>query len=88
MTSVQRHLERREKKQKTSISLAGELVASIDTLAGKAERSAFIERAIRSYLRRKVRRWQNAKDLAAINAHADEINRESDWLLEVQSWPE
>jgi metal-responsive CopG/Arc/MetJ family transcriptional regulator len=88
MSTVQRHLEGRQKKQKTSITLSGELVEAIDALAGKAERSAFIERAVRSYLRRKIRRWQSEKDLKAINAHAGQTNRESDWLLEVQSWPD
>ena len=88
MAELARHLERREKKEKTSISLSGELVAAVDMLAGKAGRSAFIERALRRYLESKARRWRNAKDLEIINANAEGINRESDWILEVQAWPD
>lgn len=85
---LKRHLQRREKKEKTSVSLSGELIAAADALAGKAQRSALIERALRAYLRRMIRRNQNEKDLAAINAHAVAINRDSDWLLDIQAWPE
>lgn len=85
---LKRHLQRREKKEKTSVSLSGELIAAADALAGKAQRSALIERALRAYLRRMIRRNQNEKDLAAINAHAVVINRDSDWLLDIQAWPE
>ena len=87
ITEISRHLQRREKKEKTSVSLSGELIAAADALAGKAQRSALIERALRTYLRRMIRRHQNEKDLVAINAHASVTNRESDWLLEIQSWP-
>lgn len=88
IAQVQRHLERREKKEKTSVSISGEVLAAVDVIAGKTERSAFVERAIRSYLRRIVRRHRHEKDLTLINANADAINRESDWLLEIQAWPE
>ncbi|MEO8578109.1 MAG: hypothetical protein ABI556_15470 [Gemmatimonadales bacterium] len=85
---IERHLGQRRKKEKTSVSLSGELIAAIDTIAGNAERSALVERALRSYLRRIIRRNRNEKDLEAINAHADVTNRESDWLLDIQAWPE
>ena len=70
------------------MSLSGELIAAVDSLAGKAQRSAFLERALRSYLKRMVRRTRNAHDLAAINARAAVTNRESDRVLELQEWPE
>ena len=70
------------------MSLSGELIAAVDSLAGKAQRSAFLERALRSYLKRMVRRARNDHDLAAINARAAITNRESDKVLELQEWPE
>ena len=70
------------------MSLSGELIAAADALAGKAQRSALIERALRSYLKRIVRRAENEKDLAAINAHSAVTNREAEKVLELQAWPE
>lgn len=88
IVEVERHLLRRERKEKTSVSLSGELLAAVDTVAGKTGRSALVERVLRSYLKRLVRRHRNARDLALINKHAASINRESDWLLELQATPE
>ena len=85
---VQRLLSRREKKAKTSVSLSGELLRAADAVAGKAQRSALVERAVRAYLRTLLRRARNAHDLEAINANAEAANRESDELLNLQSWPE
>lgn len=86
--AVQRFLSQHEKKAKTSISLSGELVRAADAIAGKAQRSALIERAVRFYLRSMLRRARHAHDLQAINASAEITNRESDGLLDLQSWPE
>jgi metal-responsive CopG/Arc/MetJ family transcriptional regulator len=88
VAEIQRHLSRPSKKEKTSVSLSGELIAAVDSLAGKAQRSAFLERALRSYLKRMVRRTRNERDLAAINARAAVTNRESDRVLELQERPE
>ena len=88
MAEVRRHLARREKKEKTSVSLSGELIAAVDSLASKAQRSAFIERAVRSYLNRLVRRARNERDLALINASARETNAEAELVMEIQSWPD
>jgi len=84
---LERHLTRREKKQKTSVSLSGEVLRAIDTIAGASERSAVIERALRNYLKRTIRRHRHEKDLAIINAHAAAINQESEVLLGLQVWP-
>jgi metal-responsive CopG/Arc/MetJ family transcriptional regulator len=88
IAELQRQMARRLKKEKTSVSLSGELIEAIDTLAGKTGRSAMIERALRTYLKRIIRRHRNEKDLAVINSHADAINRESGYLLDIQAWPE
>lgn len=85
---VQLLLGHKKKKSKTSVSLSGELVDATDAIAGKAERSAFVERALRKYLRSLLRQSRNDHDLKAINASAEKANRQSDDLLELQSWPE
>lgn len=85
---LQRLLSRREKKAKTSVSLSGELLRAADAVAGKAQRSALVERAVRAYLKSMVRKARYQHDLEAINAEADRTNRESDGLLDLQAWPE
>jgi metal-responsive CopG/Arc/MetJ family transcriptional regulator len=87
-TKVRRLLSRREKKAKTSVSLSGELLRAADAVAGKAQRSALVERAVRAYLKSMVRKSRHQHDLDAINAHADRTNRASDELLDLQAWPE
>ena len=67
---------------------AGELIRATDALAGKAQRSAFVERAVRQYLHAILRRARHEHDLQAIAAQAEGTNRESDQLLELQAWPE
>ena len=88
LTELERVLKRREKKEKASVSLSGEIVEAADVLAGKDGRSAFIERAIRSYLRALIRRGRDQRDLELINAGASITNTESDRLLDLQAWPE
>ncbi len=88
MLEVQRLLVHREKKEKASLSLSGEIVKAADVMAGKSGRSAFVERAIRSYLRRMLRRARDQRDLETINRAADATNRESDAVSEFQAWPE
>lgn len=85
---VQRLLGQHEKKTKASVSLSGELIRAADAIAGKAHRSALVERAMRTYLRSMLRHARHAHDLQAINASAEITNRESDNLLALQSWPE
>ncbi len=85
---LQRLLSRHEKKAKTSISLSGELLRATDVVAGKAQRSALVERALRRYLQSILRRARHQRDLALIAARAAVTNRESDQVLELQTWPE
>ena len=87
IAELRRLLARREKKAKASVSLSGELLRAADALAGKSERSALVERALRHYLRRTLRHYQRQHDLDAINTHATATNRESDALLALQAWP-
>lgn len=88
VAEVQRLLRTSEKKAKTSVSLSGELLRAADLVAGAEGRSALVERAVRHYLQAVVRRNRRLHDPAAINATAEQTNRESDDLLAMQTWPE
>ncbi len=85
---LERVLSRHEKKQKASVSLSGELIRAADVVAGKAQRSALLERAVRRYFRHLLRRARHERDLRLIEAGAEVTNRKSDTLLDLQSWPE
>jgi hypothetical protein len=85
---LERVLSKREKKQKASVSLSGELVRAADVLGGKAQRSALLERAVRRYFRQLLRRVRHERDLRLIDARAEATNHESNALLDIQSWAE
>jgi len=73
-------------KIKTSVTLSDTVLAAIDRHAGKdANRSEFIENAVRSYLATLVRGQQNARDLAIINRRAARLNREAKDVLGYQA---
>jgi len=72
-------------KIKTSVTLSDSLLAQIDRHAGRgANRSEFIETAVRSYIAALVRRKQNLRDLAIINRRAARLNREARDVLDYQ----
>jgi metal-responsive CopG/Arc/MetJ family transcriptional regulator len=75
-------------KMKTSITLSEETLAAIDRLSGPGvSRSAFIERVLRSFVRRQERARADARDLATLNRHAAQLNAEAADVLEYQaSW--
>jgi metal-responsive CopG/Arc/MetJ family transcriptional regulator len=72
-------------KVKTSITLDKDVVRAVERVAGKGEsRSEVIERLLRQSLREQARRRIERRDLALINAHADELNAEADDVLSYQ----
>jgi metal-responsive CopG/Arc/MetJ family transcriptional regulator len=72
-------------KEKTSITLSTEVLASIDRLAGsKHSRSSFIERVLRSYVRQRARERVQARDLERLNQAADRLNTEAADVIEYQ----
>ena len=76
-------------KAKTSITLSEDLVESIDRLADGMPRSAFIERVLRAFVRRQERARADARDLALLNRHAEQLNAEAADVLDYQtSWSE
>ena len=72
-------------KVKTSITLPAKLLAAIDQ--ADANRSAFLERAARSYLARLARGRREEKDAQIINANAGRLNEEAKDVLEYQRLP-
>jgi metal-responsive CopG/Arc/MetJ family transcriptional regulator len=73
-------------KEKTSITLSGDVLAAIDRLAGsKQSRSAFIERVLREFLRQRARAAVQARDLERINAAAQRLNAEAAEVMEYQA---
>ncbi|KPJ83616.1 MAG: hypothetical protein AMS17_17260 [Spirochaetes bacterium DG_61] len=72
-------------KNKTSITLSKELLKKIDRIIkGNTNRSAFIEQAIRSYLKSKEREQRNKADLEIINKHSVRLNREATDVITYQ----
>lgn len=88
VAELERLLSQRGKKAKTSISLSGELLRATDVVAGKAQRSALVERALRRYLKSILRRARHQRDLRLIADRAAVTNRESSLVLALQAWPE
>jgi len=73
-------------KEKTSITLSGDVLAAIDRIAGsKQSRSAFIERVLREFLRQRARAAVQARDLERINAAAQRLNAEASDVMEHQA---
>lgn len=73
-------------KAKTSLTLSEDLVASIDKLAGpKVSRSAYIEQILREFVDRRAQVRKDAREVAAINRHATQLNVEMNDALSFQS---
>jgi len=72
-------------KVKTSITLSEELLKAVDQYAKEYKnRSEFIEEAVRVFIRRLIRRQQDARDLEIINDRADYLNQEAMDVLTYQ----
>ena len=75
-------------KIKTSITLSEELLEKVDHFAlDFKNRSDFIEAALTNFIDQLIRNEQNARDLAIINQHADELNTEAQDALSYQVIP-
>lgn len=69
-------------KSKTSITLSKPLISAVDRRIGHAgNRSAFIEKAVETYLSQLSREEINRRDIGIINAGADRLNREAEEVL-------
>jgi hypothetical protein len=67
----------RSRKVKTSVSLSEGLLHAVDALAGKASRSAWIERSVRASVLRALRRQRDENEVRLLNQHADSLNQET-----------
>lgn len=65
-------------KAKASITLSGNLLKVIDTLAGASQRSAWIERAVQSYATRQLKERRREHEIALLNKYAEGLNAEGD----------
>lgn len=72
-------------KVKTSVTLSQDVVRTIDRATKKGEnRSQAIERLLREHLVTRARRTADDRDLALLNAHADQLNAEAQDVLSYQ----
>ena len=72
-------------KVKTSITLSQDILQAIDQILGESKnRSAFIEYALRDYLRKRSKMAQNEKDLEILNRNSKRLNREAEDVLTYQ----
>lgn len=73
-------------KAKTSLTLSEDLIKTLDRLAGPAvSRSAFIEQILRDFLDQRTQARRHAREVAAINRHAVELNAEMSDVLTFQA---
>jgi metal-responsive CopG/Arc/MetJ family transcriptional regulator len=72
-------------KVKTSVTLSGELVHSIDQY-GKdyKNRSDFIEAAVQTFIKQIIRRQQDSHDIEIINQNESRLNEEASDVLDYQ----
>jgi metal-responsive CopG/Arc/MetJ family transcriptional regulator len=70
-------LATRTRKVKTSVSLSEGLLQAVDALAGKASRSAWIERSVRAAVQRALKRERDENEVRLLNEHAESLDRES-----------
>lgn len=72
-------------KARTSLTLSEDLIASIDKLAGsKVSRSAYIEQILREFVNGRAQGRKAAREVAAINRHAVQLNSEMSDALTFQ----
>jgi len=71
-------------KVKTSITLSEEILQAMDELLDGENRSAFIEDALRVYMRLLKKRERDLRDLKILNEKSDRLNREAQDVLSYQ----
>jgi metal-responsive CopG/Arc/MetJ family transcriptional regulator len=75
-------------KGKTSITLSKDVLGALDAAVGSTtSRSAFVERVLRQYFKRRARRQTGDRDRGQLDRHAGKLNREMADVLSYQRWP-
>jgi metal-responsive CopG/Arc/MetJ family transcriptional regulator len=73
-------------KSKTSLTLSEDLLQNLDRLAGsKQSRSSLVERILRDFFEQRERARRDARQVAAINRHAKDLNEEMSDALSFQA---
>lgn len=73
-------------KMKTSLSLSEDLVAALDRLAGPdVSRSSFVENILRDFVEGRAQARRIARETAALNRHAAQLNEEMQDVLSFQA---
>ena len=73
-------------KAKISLTLSEDLLEELDHIAGaKISRSAFIEKILRDFAEQRAKRRRLAREVAAINQHAEKLNSEMSDVLSFQA---
>ena len=73
-------------KTKTSITISAPLLVEMDKLIGEGgSRSAFIEKALRAYIRDETRHALQKRDQELIDASAGRLNEEMEDILRYQA---
>jgi metal-responsive CopG/Arc/MetJ family transcriptional regulator len=73
-------------KQKTSLTLSEDLLATLDRMAGPDEsRSAFVEKILRDFVEGRAQARREARETAALNRHAAKLNAEMKDALSFQA---
>ena len=71
-------------KVKTSITLSEDILKAMDEVLEGENRSAFIEAALRVYVRLLKKRERDVKDLEILNKKSDRLNQEAEDVLSYQ----
>lgn len=71
-------------KVKTSITLSEDILRAMDKVLEGKNRSAFIEAALRAYMRLLKKRERDIRDLEILNKESDRLNREAEDVLSYQ----
>jgi len=72
-------------KIKTSLTLSDDLVVKLDRLAGpNISRSSFIEKILRDFVEGRAQARRTAREAAAINKYAKQMNAEMEDALSFQ----
>jgi metal-responsive CopG/Arc/MetJ family transcriptional regulator len=70
---------------KTSVTLPGELLRSLDEVGGgRNNRSRLVEQAVREWVERRLRDVRDARDREILDRHADHLNDEAADVLGYQ----
>lgn len=84
---LQQLLKERQKRVAASVTLAGEVLEGVNLIVPAQQRSRFVERAVRRELVRRLRQARAEHDMEILNAKAEQLDRETDDLLDHQADP-